>query len=534
MKLKSLLGFLIANKSLLLIGLISFVLCIFNIYGYPIYILDEAKNTEAAREMLTGGNFIVPTFNNVLRTDKPPLHYFFMMLGYKVFGVNALGARFFSSIVGTLTFLTTYFFVKRLQSKPIALLTVAIMASAVFFVQEFHLAVPDPYLIFFINAALFCFYSYYKSKRNLVLFLGYVCIAFGFLAKGPIAIAIVGASVFLFLLLQRKVTLKTIFSFKPILGLLLVAVLVFPWFYSVHVATNGAWTEGFFIGHNVNRFGNKMEGHGGPFVITWLFVLLGLLPFSFFIVQSFFFGFKNYKHNSYLAFALSVCIVVIGFFSISGTKLPNYTMPCYPVLASLIASYFYDFYERFSERRKKYITISFIVLLVVACLMPIAAFIALSLEKELEVVKYYGLLLGILPVGMLLAYRYYRKNDFYNSFAVTSATWILLSLVLFGVIYPKLMRQNPVYKAQQLLAIEVPVIVYKRMDSAFPINFRRTYEVVKNIEELQQLLAANTKLYIITNDRHAKEELNTLAGTQLILESKALFENHKTLIYSKQ
>ena len=63
---------------------------------YPIYILDEARNSEAAREMLASGNYIVPFFNGQLRTDKPPLHYFFMIIGYKLFGVNALGARFFS------------------------------------------------------------------------------------------------------------------------------------------------------------------------------------------------------------------------------------------------------------------------------------------------------------------------------------------------------------------------------------------------------------------------------------------------------
>ena len=65
------------------------------INAYPISILDEAKNAEAAREMLSSGNFLVPFFNGELRTDKPPLHYYFMILGYKLFGVTALGARFF-------------------------------------------------------------------------------------------------------------------------------------------------------------------------------------------------------------------------------------------------------------------------------------------------------------------------------------------------------------------------------------------------------------------------------------------------------
>ena len=150
------------NKSLWWIFLVSFIICFFAIYSFPIYILDEAKNSEAAREMLVGGNWIVPMFNGDLRTDKPPLHYFFMILGYKIFGTNALGARFFSALFGGLTLLCTYAFTKKFTNAYKAFLTWFVLASSLFFVQVFHQAVPDPYLIFFVSVALFCFFDFYK------------------------------------------------------------------------------------------------------------------------------------------------------------------------------------------------------------------------------------------------------------------------------------------------------------------------------------------------------------------------------------
>jgi 4-amino-4-deoxy-L-arabinose transferase-like glycosyltransferase len=61
----------------------------------PIYILDESKFAEADREMLVSGDYWIPTFNGSLFVDKPPLQYFFMMLGFKIFGINPLGALFF-------------------------------------------------------------------------------------------------------------------------------------------------------------------------------------------------------------------------------------------------------------------------------------------------------------------------------------------------------------------------------------------------------------------------------------------------------
>ena len=63
----------------------------------PIYILDEAKNAQCAKEMMQRNDWVVPTFNEELRTDKPVLHYYFMIVAYKLFGVSAFSARFFFS-----------------------------------------------------------------------------------------------------------------------------------------------------------------------------------------------------------------------------------------------------------------------------------------------------------------------------------------------------------------------------------------------------------------------------------------------------
>ena len=83
------------------------------INAYPISILDEAKNAEAAREMWASGDYWVPKFNGELRTDKPPLHYYFMLLGFKLFGTTILGARFFSAVMGFITLLATFGFARK-------------------------------------------------------------------------------------------------------------------------------------------------------------------------------------------------------------------------------------------------------------------------------------------------------------------------------------------------------------------------------------------------------------------------------------
>src|ERR1700710_423249 len=91
----------------LLFSITAFILW-FRLGATPIYILDEAKNAQCAREMLMRHNWIVPTFNGELRTDKPALHYWFMMLAYKTFGVHEWTARFFATIMGLSTIFVTW------------------------------------------------------------------------------------------------------------------------------------------------------------------------------------------------------------------------------------------------------------------------------------------------------------------------------------------------------------------------------------------------------------------------------------------
>ena len=90
------------------LGLLSAIIFFSNLAGPSIYILDEAKNAGCAREMLTNQEYVVPTFNGTLRAQKPPLHYYFMILSYRLFEVNKLGARFFSAVFGVLTVLISF------------------------------------------------------------------------------------------------------------------------------------------------------------------------------------------------------------------------------------------------------------------------------------------------------------------------------------------------------------------------------------------------------------------------------------------
>lgn len=520
----------LTEYKLLTIFIISLIICLFNINGFPIYILDEAKNAEAAREMLYNSNFIVPTFNDQLRTDKPPLHYFFMILSYKIFGVSAFSARFFSSVFGALTLAGTYYFINLLSDYKRAVLSWFVLISAVFFVQLFHQAVPDPYLVFFVSMGLFCFLAYYNRRKEIFLYLFYVFLGFGILSKGPVAIVLPFIIVAIYLHLKKELFSRKIFRYSPFLGLLIILAISAPWYVAVHYATDGIWTHGFFYEHNFNRFNNKMEGHGGIFLITWGFVILGLLPFSVFILQSIREALRD-RQRSLVLFSIITAAIFILFFSISSTKLPNYTMPCYPFIALLIGDYFYKLINK--NLTSKWYKLSLISLIIISVALPVGVYFVFIAENQLESLKWLSLWLIIAPFGSILSYILYQKKMVLKSIFAVGITWILLGLVIFSAVYPKLLNQNPVSQSFRIIPENAQIIAYKRLDAAFPFNYKSTFKVVNTADSIEVFLEKNPNTYIISNHKNVINELEGL-NLDLKFQMKALFENHKTYIFRKQ
>ena len=504
-------------------------LCFANLGSHPIYILDEAKNAEAAREMFVNGNWIVPTFNGELRTDKPPLHYWFMMLAYKLFGVDAFAARFFSALFGVLTIISTYHFTKKFINKRIAAITVFLLCSAIFFMQEFHLAVPDPYLIFFLSFGLFTFYDFYKFGKKSSGLLFYISIGLAVLAKGPVAIALPGLIILIFLLMKKEFNWNSIKKINPFLGGILTLAICFPYFYWVHQATDGAFTEGFFLQHNIQRFSGEMEGHGGLPFVTWAFVLLGLLPYSFFIIQGFIQGWKQRKINDFILFSFVVATVFVVFFSVSMTKLPNYPMPSYPFIGILISVYLNEILKK-SISLKGY-KISLWVLLVITIAMPIAGYIALSqIETQLYSVRYTSFTLAILPCAMIASLIYLYRGKIKESIIVIGMGSMFLSLQMFQFVYPALVAQSPLVLAKNDISSDSKTILYKGYDPAFLFNYKRTFPFAETKDEVLKFLKENPDATVITKEKFYESEWKDVP-TEVVLHQKALFENYTIIIF---
>src|SRR4030042_2781392 len=174
------------RNELLVLLLIPAVLFLYNLDVFPFYIVDEARNAEAAREMLARSDFLVPTYNDELRTDKPPLHYWIFILGYKLLGVNELSPRVGSAVIGLAIVLLVYLFTVKVLNRKIALISASLLPTCLYSFLIFRMAVPDPYLVFFSTLALFSFYLGIVNNAYKYILIFYMSIGLAVLTKGPV------------------------------------------------------------------------------------------------------------------------------------------------------------------------------------------------------------------------------------------------------------------------------------------------------------------------------------------------------------
>ena len=487
-----------------------------------IYILDEAKNAQCAKEMWQRGDWIVPTFNGELRTDKPALHYWFMVFSYQLFGFGYWQARLFSAVFGLATIIMVYRGARRLWSAQVGLFAAAALALSPHFIFEFRLSVPDPYLIFFTTAGLLCGLLYVQEKTWNWLLLAAVSLALATLAKGPVALALPGLCLLIYIVLKREWGIIT--NGKWLVAAVVYVLVALPWYLLVHQHTDGAFTQGFLFDHNLNRFSSEKEGHGANFFIVPAIVLVGMLPFSLFLFSALKRKMAHWKQPLFL-FSFVVVLVYVVFFGISSTKLPNYAMPCYPFVSILSAAGM----QMVMQGKRKIPVYAWTAWLLVGLALAVGGYFALKAEGAVlqEAPTAWGLL--VLTMLLLAGIAFQQRNAIAKAWLAVAAGWFLLGAYAFWFAYPRIYENNPATRAyQEFLKPGDILVAYKAFNPAFLVQNHEPGKQIfmfNNPDNLKAFIQSSSNpeaVRILTRKEFAGE----LEGMPLevIMESKDLFE----------
>lgn len=515
------------DKKWLLILLLSVVSLSANFWGFPIYVLDEAKNASCAMEMLQRGDWVVPTFNGELRTDKPPLHYYFMMASYSIFGVSPFSARLFSVLMGIFTVWVVYFFTRRVEGERIAFITSLVLLCSLFFNIQNHLAVPDPYFNFFLTLAWLSFGYGHQTQRTLYFYISYSAVAFAFMAKGPLALAL-SAMVFAgFIIIRGDMSWSFFSRIKIWQGLFLFLGISAPWWIAVSIQTHGKWPSVFLLEHNVSRFLTPFEEHNSFVGMTVLFLMIALLPLTRYLFKALVPAWKERISRPMILLSLTAVGSVVIFFSLSSTLLPNYIGPAVPFGAILIG-YAVDKQLKTSVLSKRSLRLSAVIAFAFTAALPFILHRAIAEDRWISDLTELAWLFIPLPIGAMVALVFAFKNRLWHSLVP-----YLLSLWLVGVLFfyfgvPQIIARNPVVNSMSMIQESGrEVLGYFFFNSAYVFAMERPLLTFYSPEAIQSYSAG--KRVIVVTRKEYEAEL-TAAGFRVVFEKPYLFEGSVALV----
>jgi 4-amino-4-deoxy-L-arabinose transferase-like glycosyltransferase len=343
---------LLAVQLALVLGVCYFFF-FFGLGAFGLTGADEPRYAQIAREMLARHDWIVPTLNGAPWLEKPALLYGKIMSSYAVFGVSDWAARVPSALNATAVVLGVFFFMRRFRfaSELDAAMIAASSAGMIGFGRgaSTDMLVSAPFAL-----AMMSWWIWHQTSKKLWRLLFYALLAFGALAKGPVAPALAVLVVGTYAALRRdgKIFVRTL----SVPGFLLFFAIVVPWYLAVQHRVPQFFRV-FFIEHNLERFGTNLYQHSQPF---WYYIpvfLLAALPWTLFVVPALIEAGRNaftqwrthpepmtidahaQADDGLTSFLFVWIVVPIVFFSISRAKLPGYILPAIPAAALLAADY---------------------------------------------------------------------------------------------------------------------------------------------------------------------------------------------------
>ena len=315
------------------------VLWLATLAARPLFNPDEGRYAEIPREMLSGGDWVIPHLNGLAYIEKPPLQFWATALSFRLLGPSAFAARLYIALTALATVLVLWRVAERLWGPAAGWRGAAVLCGMLMFVVLGQLLTLDMSLTFYMTLSLAAFLlAQTASQPRRWMLLAWAATALGVLTKGLVAAAIPVAVLILYSLYSR--------DFAPwrrlyaAWGLPLFLAVTVPWHWLAARRLDD-FLDFFFIHEHVARYLTPISDRQEPW---WFFggvFLAGTVPWTLPALRALGGGWRRgAAHGEFQPTVfLWIWVVFIGvFFSLSDSKLMPYILPAMPALALLIAA----------------------------------------------------------------------------------------------------------------------------------------------------------------------------------------------------
>lgn len=463
----------------------------------PLFNPDEGRYAEIPREILSGGDWIIPHLNGVAYVEKPPLQYWATAFCLKVLGADEFGARFYTALSALCTVLVVWLCARRLWGLASAWRAAAVLCSMLLFVVLGQLLTLDMSLTLYMTLALAGFLLAQPhggpaepgaaalgppdrgAGQGPWMLVAWIATALGVLTKGVVAAAIPAAVLVAYSLYARDFAPWR--RLRAAIGVPVFLLITVPWHW-LAARRLPDFLQFFFVHEHLTRYLTPSADREEPWWYFGVVFLLGSIPWTLSAVRVMLRGWQRgagsgaFNPTLFLwIWVLFVCV----FFSLSDSKLIPYILPAMPALAFLIASLPADALQR---------DVLFAALLTVAAgigLTLLCIFGPRLIPPSDRRVYFVSLVKPLAQVAVLLAGSGFyvlsqRRRGITRSAVFLGVGWCLSGLLLMRAAA----AVTPVYSGFELaralphIPPDAPIYSVGTYDQTLPFYWRRTVTLV--------------------------------------------------------
>ena len=468
----------------------------------------EPRYAEIVRIMFAKGEWIVPTLNGDLYTDKPILYFWLALIASKIAGgVSEWAVRLPAALGGIGFVLATYFTGRDFFGPKVGLIAGAVLATSVRVIWESRWAHIDMLFGFFFLLTIYFGARFLLGKgRKREILWAYVFMGLAVLAKGLIGIVLPALSLAAFAIVRRD--WRIIIDAKLQLGIPIFLLIAAPWFYLVNSATYGKWLADFIYIHHLQRY-TAGNGHRQPIYYYFTTLPVDFLPWTVFAIPALFayFPYRRLMQRPTPLFFSLCFLVVFLFFSISDTKRDLYLLPLMPTLALLVGNYIDDLTESRVSESALYRWLSQLYFGAVIALGLALPMVAWTVRRETFLISLPLAL--ILVIGGTVTVIFIRKRRPLQ--ATTAVALLIASLTVAGSIW--ILPYVNQFKSPRPFSMQVKRIVpattplYIYADNMNDFNFyteREKIPVLSSPGKLARMRGQPAAGYLLIKERDLK------------------------------
>ena len=302
--------------------------------NHDLWLIDEPRDAEIAREMAETGNLAVPTLNGAPFLEKPPLSYAAAALSLKLLPVRPeAAARIPSALFCLGAMACTAWIGTRLLNPVCGLAAAVLLGTSKEFMTIGHECLVDAGLFLWTSLAVAAGMEGDLRDRKRWWLLSAAAMGMAFLSKGLVGVLLPGVGLGAFLLLNRG--RRMLVNVPWVWMGLIVAAFATVWLWPLH--QRGLLEA--YVGDHVRRL-----GAGAEHSHTWYYYLLRMFedfaPWSVLLPFLGIWLFRGGRAQARsLALPLAWFLADLLLLSIPSSKRGIYLIPAFPALAILLGAF---------------------------------------------------------------------------------------------------------------------------------------------------------------------------------------------------